>query len=90
MKIPAKFKTKTAQRLLLGYDGKIMVTPCRYEEMAVCLFQRANGSFYLHTTLFDEDGESCGNVKRDISPAQAAAWWTEHFVPPALRSIPTK
>ena len=90
MKVSAKFKTEAAQKNLCGYDGEFMESPCRQEEMDVSLLQRADGTFYLHRLIFDDDGEPCGNVKRDLSPAQAAAWWTENFIPPALRPFLTK
>lgn len=90
MKILAKFKTEAAQTILAGYEGEFMQSPCRDEEMDVSLLQRADGSFCLHRTLLDDDGLACGNVKRDLSPEQAAAWWTENFIPPALRPFLTK
>jgi hypothetical protein len=83
-----KFEDKAAEEILLGYDGEMMAAPHRQEEMEASLFQRADGSFYIHRLLFD-DREPCGNVKFDLSPEKAAAWWVDHFVPDELRPFLT-
>jgi len=75
--------TEDQTLLVLGYDeeGSYMVPPSREEDMEVLLFKRKDGTFFLHKTFHDDEGNPLGNSKWDLSPEDAFAWWVKQFVP---------
>jgi hypothetical protein len=71
---------------LCGYDdGKQIDLPHHPDQMDDSLRQRPDGSFYLHRLTFDDMGGITGCIKLDVSAEQAAAWWSDNFIPPVLR-----
>jgi hypothetical protein len=74
-------------KILCGQnDGTELVFPRDPGVIEDSLWQRPDGSFFRHQLTFDDLGnEVTGHVKIDVTPEQAAKWWTENFIPEVLR-----
>lgn len=75
------------EKLACGFEGSGIHAPHREEDMAWSLCQRDDGSFYLWRITHSADGHPDGNIKTDLTKAQAVAWWHEHFTPPEIRKL---
>jgi hypothetical protein len=91
----AEYTDEQRELAASGYEGRMIQHPNledpRWAQVGDAIYQREDGSFFLHRLIMDPtaitSGEVAGNVKVDISRKQALVWWLDHYVPPEIRKL---